>query len=82
MQRVSITIVSLARFIGIKNVFIDMFPVVETMGYVERCGRKNIACGFNRRNARVSTTIINFARFIGIKNVFINTFPWLKPGLY
>jgi hypothetical protein len=36
MQRVSITIVSLARFIGIKNVFIDMFPVVETMGYVEK----------------------------------------------
>jgi hypothetical protein len=49
MQRTFTTIVNFARFIGIKNVFIDMFPVVETTGYVEkRCLKENIACGFNR----------------------------------
>jgi hypothetical protein len=63
-------------------VFIDTFPVVETTGYVGRYGRKNIACGFNRRNTESIHNDCKFCKFIGIKNMFINTFPVVETTGY
>ncbi|UPZ16657.1 hypothetical protein [Flavobacterium humidisoli] len=76
-------ILNFARFIGIKNVFIDTFPVVETTGYVEkRCLKENIACGFSRRNTESIHNDFKFCKVIGIKNVFIDTFPVVETTGY
>jgi hypothetical protein len=47
---------------------LDMFHVVKIMGYIEiHDVKKNIACGFNRRNA---------------KNVLSDTFPVFETTCY